>query len=187
MSNIFGIQLMIPFGFSKLFSRVVFTSALVYILQMFILWLTVGYWSKVFRLPQLIMKYFVVRTYFTTVKGATYGKIAQLTIYQDETGKQTFLVILLLITMGFMVFSPFSSILIMDILGCPISLPELLFLPFLVIFRKRYQFSSPGNIRTIVLLLAWLSMVGFSLVAGNDSLSTILASSRTYLLIIIAL
>ena len=43
MSNIFGIQLLIPFGFSKLFSRVVFTSALVYILQMIILWLTIGF------------------------------------------------------------------------------------------------------------------------------------------------
>jgi PST family polysaccharide transporter len=43
MSNIFGIQLLIPFGYSKLFSRVVFTSALFYILQMFILWITIGF------------------------------------------------------------------------------------------------------------------------------------------------
>jgi len=43
MSNIFGIQLLIPFGFSNLFSRVVITSAFVYILQMLVIWLSVGF------------------------------------------------------------------------------------------------------------------------------------------------
>ena len=113
-------------------------------------------------------------------------KLRNFLFIQDETVKQTSLVMLILVIMGFLVFSPFSSILIMDMLGCPISLPEILFLPFLILFRKRYQFSSPGNFRTIVLLLVWLSMIGISVVAGNYSLSTILASSRTYLLIIIA-
>lgn len=43
MSNIFGIQLLIPFGYSNLFSRVVLTSAGVYLLQMLIIWLTIGF------------------------------------------------------------------------------------------------------------------------------------------------
>ena len=43
MSNIFGVQLLIPFGFSNLFSRVVLISAIFYILQMILLWITFGF------------------------------------------------------------------------------------------------------------------------------------------------
>lgn len=42
MSNIFGIQLLIPFGYSKKFSQVIITSGLIYLIQLFIIWLTVG-------------------------------------------------------------------------------------------------------------------------------------------------
>jgi len=43
MSNIFGFQLLVPFGYSKAFSRVIVTSGLLYLLQLFILWLTIGF------------------------------------------------------------------------------------------------------------------------------------------------
>lgn len=43
MSNIFGVQLLIPFGYSKAFSRVIVTSGLVYLLQLIVLWLTIGF------------------------------------------------------------------------------------------------------------------------------------------------
>lgn len=43
MSNIFGFQILVPFGYSKAFSRVVITSGLFYLLQLLFLWLTVGF------------------------------------------------------------------------------------------------------------------------------------------------
>lgn len=43
MSNIFGIQMLIPFGFNKDFSRVILTSGLFYICQILILWSTIGF------------------------------------------------------------------------------------------------------------------------------------------------
>jgi len=43
MSNIFGIQLLIPFGYSKSFSRVIITSGLVYLILIAALWLTIGF------------------------------------------------------------------------------------------------------------------------------------------------
>lgn len=94
--------------------------------------------------------------------------------------------LLLLVLMGFLVFSPFSSILVMDFMNIPVSLPELLFLPFLWIFRKRFYFSRPGTVRTAVFLLIWASLVLVSVIAGNYSTFTVLSSSRTYLLLIIS-
>lgn len=43
MSNIFGFQMLIPFGFNKSFSRVILTSGLIYLLQLLILWFTFEY------------------------------------------------------------------------------------------------------------------------------------------------
>lgn len=43
MSNIFGYQVLVPFGFKKIFSKVVVSSGLVYFLQIFILWITIGF------------------------------------------------------------------------------------------------------------------------------------------------
>ncbi|MCW0484737.1 flippase [Gaoshiqia sediminis] len=39
MSNIFGIQLLIPFGYSKRFSQIILSSGMIYLLQFAILWL----------------------------------------------------------------------------------------------------------------------------------------------------
>lgn len=43
MSNIFGVQMLIPFGFNKAFSRVILTSGLVYLFQLLLLWVTLGF------------------------------------------------------------------------------------------------------------------------------------------------
>ncbi len=43
MSNIFGIQLLIPFGFNKLFSKVIMASGLIYLFQAILIWITVGF------------------------------------------------------------------------------------------------------------------------------------------------
>jgi hypothetical protein len=106
-------------------------------------------------------------------------------ILQDDKKQPGSSVIIYLILLGFLVFSPFSSVLIMDMLGSPISLPEILFLPFVYLLRKRYSFSPVFTYRTLIFILVWLSMISISLIAGNYSLLAILASSRTYLLIII--
>ncbi len=43
MSNIFGIQMLIPFGYSKSFSRVIVSSGLIYMIQALIVWGTIGF------------------------------------------------------------------------------------------------------------------------------------------------
>jgi PST family polysaccharide transporter len=42
MSNIFGIQVLIPFGETKKFSRVIISSGFVYLVQLFLIWLFLG-------------------------------------------------------------------------------------------------------------------------------------------------
>lgn len=43
MSNIFGIQLLIPFGYVKEFRWVILASGIIYLIQLLILWLTLGF------------------------------------------------------------------------------------------------------------------------------------------------
>lgn len=43
MSNVFGIQLLIPFGFKRVFSRVIIVSSLIYFLQAFFVWYFIGF------------------------------------------------------------------------------------------------------------------------------------------------
>ena len=94
--------------------------------------------------------------------------------------------ILALMLMGFIVFSPFGTILLMDKIGLPISIPELLFLPFIYIFRKRYHFSPIGKIRALIYITIWVLLIFISFIADNYSASLIISSSRTYLTLIIA-
>lgn len=42
MSNVFGVQLLIPFGKTKLFSQIIVSSGLIYLIQLFLIWLV---WS----------------------------------------------------------------------------------------------------------------------------------------------
>jgi hypothetical protein len=91
-----------------------------------------------------------------------------------------------LILMGFFCFSPFGTTLIMDIFEIPISIPELLFIPFLFIFRKRYYFSNPGYVRLFIYLFLWIVIIIISLLANNYSLSAILGSARSYFTLIVA-
>ena len=43
MSNIFGYQILVPFGHKKTFSKVVVSSGIIYFIQILILWITVGF------------------------------------------------------------------------------------------------------------------------------------------------
>lgn len=116
----------------------------------------------------------------------TMVSVSESSTMQKDTERLSASIVCYLVLSGFFVFSPFSSILIMDMLGLPVSLPEILFLPFLFLLKKRYSFSSPGIFRALIFFLIWLSMICISIITGNFSLFTILASSRTYLLIIIS-
>jgi len=88
--------------------------------------------------------------------------------------------------MGILVFSPFGSFLVMDVLGLPMSLPELLFIPFFIIYRKRYQFSPIGGVRAFIFFTLWVIMLSISILVKEYSTSAVISSSRTYLTLIIS-
>jgi len=94
--------------------------------------------------------------------------------------------VITLVIMGFLVFSPFSTILVMKYFGLPISLPEVLFLPFLFIFRKRYYFASVVSIRSIIIISSWILLILISILEARYTVTIILSSSRTYLTLLIA-
>jgi PST family polysaccharide transporter len=64
MSNIFGMQLLIPFGYNKLFSRVIVSSGLFYLLQLLVLWATIGFSINGISLVTLITELFVTAYMF---------------------------------------------------------------------------------------------------------------------------
>ena len=94
--------------------------------------------------------------------------------------------IIALVSMGFLVFSPFGTILLMRYLGFPLSLPELLIIPYVFIFRKRYSFSPIGKKRAIGFISLWILMIFISILAQRYSILAVISSSRTYLTLIIA-
>jgi PST family polysaccharide transporter len=68
MSNIFGIQLLIPFGFSKTFSKVIILSGIIYLIQAFALWATVGFSVINVSVITLTTEMFVTTTMFYYTK-----------------------------------------------------------------------------------------------------------------------
>lgn len=64
MSNIFGIQLLIPFGYNKLFSRIILASGLFYLLLMLILWLSNGFSIISISIVTVITEVFVTTTMY---------------------------------------------------------------------------------------------------------------------------
>ena len=59
MSNVFGIQILIPFGHNREFSRVIVTSGLVYLFQLLIIWLTFGFSIITISIAIVITQIFV--------------------------------------------------------------------------------------------------------------------------------
>ncbi len=64
MSNIFGVQLLIPFGLSKTFSKVIMFSGLIYLIQALILWGTVGFTVINVSIITLTTEIYVTATMF---------------------------------------------------------------------------------------------------------------------------
>ena len=89
--------------------------------------------------------------------------------------------VLKLFLMGFVVFSPLSSFITMDIFHLPISLPEVLFLLFIPFCRKYFRFSSLKRVQTFVLLWVWVILIVLAVLVGRYSLYAILATARSYL------
>ncbi|MGM0407324.1 MAG: flippase [Bacteroidota bacterium] len=68
MSNIFGVQLLIPFGFSRTFSKVIISSGLIYLMQAFILWGTIGFSVISVSIITLTTEIYVTATMFYYTK-----------------------------------------------------------------------------------------------------------------------
>ncbi len=64
MSNMFGIQLLIPFGYHKIFSKVIITSGVIYILQALIIWISIGFTILNVTLMTVTTEFFVTSYMF---------------------------------------------------------------------------------------------------------------------------
>ena len=68
MSNIFGYQILVPFGQKKTFSKVVVSSGIIYFIQILILWITVGFSIVNISLITLTTEIFVTGYMFYNCK-----------------------------------------------------------------------------------------------------------------------
>ena len=93
--------------------------------------------------------------------------------------------ILLLVSCGFLVFSPVSSFISQSILGLPLSLPELFFLPYFFYLRKIFDFKI--NVKILVAgLLIILALIAIAMLVGNFGLFAILSTARSYFYMLLA-
>ena len=95
------------------------------------------------------------------------------------------LFIMKLVLLGFIVFSPISSFIMIDLLHFPISLPEILFVLFIPFCKKHFCFTTLFRKQTFVLILVWLFLIAIALLVDEYSLYSILSTARTYLYLII--
>ena len=94
--------------------------------------------------------------------------------------KDTFKNDILFVLMGFFVFSSLSTTIMQDYLNFPISLPELLLIPFFFLLRKKIttiEFKSRHLFITITILLL---LLGIGLVYDEFSLYGMLSSTRSW-------
>lgn len=82
---------------------------------------------------------------------------------------------------GFFVLSSFSSLLLIDWLKLPLSIPEILLIPFLP-FLKKINFSNIFNIHlTYKLLYVWISLITIAFLVNDFTPFQILSFSRGFL------
>ena len=60
MSNVFGIQLLLPFGYNKLFSNIILSSAIFYTILLLILWFTFGFTIENISITTVLTEVYVV-------------------------------------------------------------------------------------------------------------------------------
>lgn len=88
--------------------------------------------------------------------------------------------ILILLLCGFVVFSPLSSKITMNILKLPLALPELLFIPFYFYLKKKIDLTLNKKIFFIGLFLI-IFLVIISLLVDNFKPASVLSTARGYL------
>lgn len=82
--------------------------------------------------------------------------------------------------MGIVVFSPFSSDLALGYLHLPMSVPELLALPFCILLRKEIKKVRINKQLFLLFLGLMVLLILFALLVGQYSLFAILGSARAY-------
>lgn len=92
---------------------------------------------------------------------------------------------LVLFLLGIIVFSPISSLISLSVLKFPMSVPELLCLPFIPILYSRFKFQTIKRAESIAVFLVWMSMFGFGLISSRYPISAMISTARTYFWIII--
>jgi hypothetical protein len=92
---------------------------------------------------------------------------------------------LLLVMLGFFVFSPISSVITMDILRLPLALPELLFIPFFLLLRHRLKLRT-FNQALLWLIPAFVILLIISFLLHEFRFSSILSTSRGYFYMILS-
>lgn len=97
----------------------------------------------------------------------------------------TFLNGIYFLLLGFLVFSPMSNKIILDIIGLPLSMPELLLVPFLLIPHNKLKSIriKGSDIFVTGMLLILLVMIG--LVMSNFTLYSMLSTSRAWFYLIV--
>ena len=58
MGNVFGIQTLIPFGYNRIFTRVVLRSVILYFFLLFLVWITLGFSIKNISIILVIVETF---------------------------------------------------------------------------------------------------------------------------------
>ena len=94
-------------------------------------------------------------------------------------------VVLKLMLMGCVVFSPLSSVITMKILHFPISFPEILFVLFLPFCTKYFHFSSLKRRQTILFIFIWILLIIIGILVGKYSNYAILSTARSYLYLVV--
>lgn len=82
---------------------------------------------------------------------------------------------------GFLVLSSFSTSLLIDRLGFPIALPELLLMPFLFFLKKFNFIKLSKSYLWYILLYLWFVLIAIALLVSNFSPFQILSFSRGFL------
>lgn len=93
---------------------------------------------------------------------------------------------ILFFIMGFIVFSPFSSVISFNYLHLPISLPEVLFIPFCFLLKKKIKSFRINKTSLVLMLCLFIFLLLISLLLKQYSYYAIFADARVWLYLFIA-
>ena len=101
--------------------------------------------------------------------------------------KKKYIYVLIVISMGFFVFSPISSMITLQYIKLPIAMPELLFVPFALLLRNKIKSISikSRDIVVPIVLIVILLLVG--IIYDIFTLVGMLSTSRSWLYLLICI